>query len=366
VNFLEDNDAAIFWDYENVRLDAQKSNVPMAESLMSYLKTVGHPRVKKVYCNWKNINQAIIQALYSMGFDPIQVSMGKTNSVDVKLTVDCMSTAFKYPSINHFIIVTGDKDYIPLVNWLRDNRKNIIIVGNTSTVSDHLMISADDFISLEDLLKVHQTTITIQKDETKIELLSSNDAIDCLKEAINQAREQGKSSRLAVIGHLMRTNENYDYRGANFVEEKKDKGFASFSDFINFAEEQEAIKVHMFENFKELFLLEEEPKIESEFSPTLKDRIEKKDWSIILKEIAKSFDIKPPEKTSGHWFIFLYKVIRSLKKTKQLPYSNNKLKEALSTLVDVGFLLEQQDGCYALNREYSSNMDEWLDTFIPE
>ncbi|MHA1348011.1 MAG: NYN domain-containing protein, partial [Candidatus Heimdallarchaeaceae archaeon] len=72
---MEDNDAAIFWDYENVRLDAQKSNVPMAESLMSYLKTVGHPRVKKVYCNWKNINQAIIQALYSMGFDPIQVSM---------------------------------------------------------------------------------------------------------------------------------------------------------------------------------------------------------------------------------------------------------------------------------------------------
>lgn len=359
------DDVAIFWDYENIRMDAQKSQVPMAESLLSYSKTIGHPSVKKVYCNWQNISQPVIQALYSLGFESIQVSMGKTNSVDVKLAVDCMSTAFGSPSIKHFIIVTGDKDYIPLVNWLKDNKKNVIIIGNTATVSDHLMLSADDFISLEDLHQIHQSSLDTSKETPKLELVSFDNAVECLKKAINQAREQGKSTRFEVIDHLMRTNEKFNYKGAVWVQKEDDKPFSSFNKFVSYAEEQGLINIQMIEDFKEIFLLEEEPDIESEFSPILKEKIEKKDWKLILKELSKIYEKKIPDSFEGLHFLFLYQMIRKLKIRKKLPYSNRLVKTSLSMLADVGYILECKDGGYILNKEFSSNMENWLDTFIP-
>lgn len=100
--------------------------MPMMESLLAYSESIGHPRVKKVYANWRGIGDKIIRVLYSLDFEPIQVSMGKTNSVDVKLAVDCLSMAQLFPSIQNYIIVTGDKDFIPVVTWIQAQRKNVI------------------------------------------------------------------------------------------------------------------------------------------------------------------------------------------------------------------------------------------------
>lgn len=113
---MEENEVAIFWDYENVRVVEQGKNIPMVEAILHFSESRGYLRIQRVYANWKNTNDIIIQALDSLGFDIIQVSMGKTNSVDIRLAVDCISLAYDIPSLTHVIIVTGDKDYIPIVN----------------------------------------------------------------------------------------------------------------------------------------------------------------------------------------------------------------------------------------------------------
>ena len=145
------NKVAIFWDYENVKVIAEGINVPLAEALVLYSKSVGQPHIKRVYCDWSKVNKIVIQALYSLGFEPIQVSMGKTNSVDVKIAVDCLDIAIIHPSLNIFIIITGDKDFIPVVNWLKSHGKKVIIISNPENVSEHLLMSADDFVSLKEL-----------------------------------------------------------------------------------------------------------------------------------------------------------------------------------------------------------------------
>ncbi len=92
---------------------AEGIKTPIADAIISYSNSLGHPFIKPVYGNWVTANQKIIQALYSLGFDPIQVSMGKTNSVDVKIAVDCLDAAIVYQNLKIFIIITGDKDFIP-------------------------------------------------------------------------------------------------------------------------------------------------------------------------------------------------------------------------------------------------------------
>ena len=64
-----------------------------------------------------------------------------------------MNLWFSSRKIEHFIIVTADKDFIPLVNALKALKKRVIIVGKADVVSEHLMLSAHDFVPLETLPK---------------------------------------------------------------------------------------------------------------------------------------------------------------------------------------------------------------------
>lgn len=356
---MEGDDVAIFWDYENVSAAAKEINVPIAESLLAYSETIGYPSIKKVYSNWRSSTGTISKALYSLGFDTIQVSMGKENSVDVKLTVDCMDIAFKNPEIKHFIIVTGDKDYVSLVCWLRNNKKNVIIIGKTETVSEHLMLSANSFVPLEELPAVDiGTSIDESKQET-VKLIKFQEAVSCLKEAISLAREQGKSTRYTIIGAIMRTIENYNYHGANSVLKSKTETFKTFSSFLSQAEEQNLIKIQMVEGFKEIFLPEEDPVLESEFSPKLQEEITKEHWTTIIEKVIEAFHLNVGKEFYGT-FGSISKSVRQAKQEGLLPFSNRKLNEYLDKLIELGFLIKQDDGTYTLNDEQTKSIDELL------
>ncbi len=359
------DEVAIFWDYENVKVVAKGINVPLAEALIKYAESQGHPRIKKVYSNWTGINKEIVQALYSLGFDTIHVSMGKKNSVDVKIAVDCLETANLYPDINCFIIVTGDKDFISVVNSLKADRRRVIIVGNSHIVSEHLLLSADDFISLEELSKMYKSRnfSKLTKLKKKEKAISFDKAVKWLKETVKLAREQSKTTRLALIDNLMRSTQNFDYKGASVVQQPNDKSstFSSFTKFITEAEKLGKIKTEIIEGFTEIFLIEENPQVESELNPNLKEVIEKEDWRLILKTIIKTFtDIKSEEKVE-HKYGYLHNNLRTVKKEGLLPYSNRILKNAIVKLEEIKFLISQDDSKYTLTKDYKKNLEKYIE-----
>jgi uncharacterized protein (TIGR00288 family) len=314
--FLTD-EVAIFWDYENVRVVAKGINVPLAEALIKYTESLGHPRVKKVYSDWAGINKEIIQALYSLGFDAIQVSMGKPNSVDVKIAVDCLETAHLYPEINCFIILTGDKDFISVVNSLKANRRKVIIIGDSHTVSEHLLLSADDYLSLEELSKMYKARdfSKILKPKKEEKAIPFNKAVKWLIETVKLAREKGKTTRLALVDNLMRSSQSFDYKGASIIQIPNDKTqtFTSFSKFVTEAEKQSKIKTEIIEGFTEIFLPEEDPQVESELSPDLKDLIEKDDWKKIFEIVIKVYSETKTDDKVGHKYAHLHSNLRTAK-----------------------------------------------------
>ncbi len=358
-------DVAIFWDYENVRVAAKGINVPIVEALLEYSKSVGHPRVMKVYSDWAGINKVIIQALYSLGFDPIQVSMGKTNSVDVKMAVDCMDVAQSIPSIRYFIIVTGDKDFISLVNWLKAHRKEVIIISRANLVSEHLLLSASDFISLEELSKMFKSSKFAPPKKSEGKALSFEDGVNCLIDTIQEARDQGKSTRLEIIANLMRSSSKYDYEGT-VTKPDDSKLFSSFTKFVDEVERQGKVKTEMNEGFKELFLIDENPEVESEFSSSLLRTIDKPHWERILAIIIGSFEGEVPEKEKEFQggFMHMFRRIKEAKRRGELPFSNNKLQEALEKVIEFGFLVKQPDNKYRLVENYKSKVSQLIEKLL--
>ncbi len=95
--------------------------------------------------------QPFFDALYNLGIEtkerPLQIFYGgeKKADWDVGITVDAIRLS---PSIDAVVLVSGDGDYIPLVEYLQNQGKQVEIVAFGGTTSGKLQEVADDFIDL--------------------------------------------------------------------------------------------------------------------------------------------------------------------------------------------------------------------------
>ena len=68
------------------------------------------------------------------------------NSVDVKMTADCIDTAHNFPNINTFVLVSGDSDFIHVINSLRAVGKRVLVVGVSWATSRRMADHVDGLI----------------------------------------------------------------------------------------------------------------------------------------------------------------------------------------------------------------------------
>ncbi len=96
--------------------------------------------------------QPFFEALYNLGIETrekdLQIfSTGmKKADWDVGLTVDAIRLS---PSLDAVVLVSGDGDYVPLVEYLqKSSGKQVEVVAFGQTVSSKLVDAADDFLDL--------------------------------------------------------------------------------------------------------------------------------------------------------------------------------------------------------------------------
>jgi uncharacterized protein (TIGR00288 family) len=158
-------DVAVFIDFENVyvsvrdKLDAN----PNFEMIMDRVEDFGRVVIARAYADWYRYPR-VTSALYANGIEPMYVptyyydrEMGRTgraikNSVDMNLCIDAMKTLYTNTNIAKFVLATGDRDFIPLVNSIRQQGKEVIVIGIGGAASAHLAQSADEFIFYEQLV----------------------------------------------------------------------------------------------------------------------------------------------------------------------------------------------------------------------
>jgi hypothetical protein len=70
----------------------------------------------------------------------------RKNAADIKMAVDALELAFEREYISTFVLCTGDSDFTPLVDKLRELNKRVIGVGVEGSTSALLPPACDEFL----------------------------------------------------------------------------------------------------------------------------------------------------------------------------------------------------------------------------
>jgi hypothetical protein len=77
---------------------------------------------------------------------------GDKNGADINLALDALEMAFTHDHINAFAIVSGDSDFIALVNKLKQYDKRIFVVGGRAFTSTILQKNCHEFVAYESVM----------------------------------------------------------------------------------------------------------------------------------------------------------------------------------------------------------------------
>ncbi len=147
---------AVFVDYDNIEIGLKSTlrrEFDVSQALNA-LKERGDIVAKFAYANWGRQDGATRQ----MAENAVQMVQripsprGDKNGADINLALDALEMAFTHTHVNAFAIVSGDSDFIPLVNKLKEYGKTVFVVGGKAFTSTILQQNCHEFISFESLL----------------------------------------------------------------------------------------------------------------------------------------------------------------------------------------------------------------------
>ncbi len=141
-------------DFENLVLGAVKelpgeANPAPYEALTRLCRGYGNASVRRAYADWADQRFGSHQDDRAMnGVDLIQVArvgVQNKNAADIRMAVDAMETLIVHPEISVFILVSGDGDYSPLVQRLREFGKWVVGVGTEANASRKLVAVCSEY-----------------------------------------------------------------------------------------------------------------------------------------------------------------------------------------------------------------------------
>lgn len=211
--YTTEKQIAILIDFENVGLSSM-------QWLFDQISDIGRIIIKRAYADWATAGDRQDQLL-ELGIEPIHLlrsSSGGKNSSDIRLAVDAVDLLHT-STVDTFVIVSSDSDFVPLVTKLRSAGKIVYGVGDKNKAPDALVKSCDRFIDLN-LAK------GTKKAEQKL-LLPSDEVEDLVRRAATASiDEHGKVLGSKLHQTMRRLDPSFNFRAYDY------------STFIKFIEDQ--------------------------------------------------------------------------------------------------------------------------------
>lgn len=146
--------AAALIDYQNLhhylkgRLDGTGSTVDLAGHLLKALRDrLGAEDVRLVrgraYADFGGLDdhtRHVQRSLYLYGIEPVYVpATMHRNTTDLQLAVDAIEMRGRHPEVGTFVLLSGDRDYAPVVTALLAAGRRVIVAGFKEHLSPHLL-----------------------------------------------------------------------------------------------------------------------------------------------------------------------------------------------------------------------------------
>ncbi|MCP4220295.1 MAG: NYN domain-containing protein [bacterium] len=219
---------AVFVDYDNQQLDVF--------SLIELLRERGRVVIRRAYADWvtrQSYRKTVVQAGFEL-IDCPKVTATHKNAADIRLAVDCLSISYENDDIETYVFVTGDVDFVPLINKLRTMGRDTIVVAADSSAADLLQQACDEYIPAYRLDEIE----TVSAGQ-----LSFDESLPLLKKATEQIKLVGLGKRDAAD---IRSMLKQKMRQLNPSFDEKD-----YEDCSSFTQYIEKARLHM--NMDNLF-----------------------------------------------------------------------------------------------------------------
>lgn len=350
-------DVAVFIDFENIYISVRNryDANPNFESIMDLCQRYGRVTVARAYADWYRYPR-VTNALYANAIEPMYVptyhydrDQGRTgraikNSVDMHLCIDMMKALYAYETIDTYVLITGDRDFIPLINAVRQQGKRTVVIGVAQATASHLAQAADEF------LFYNQVDSDLDDDSEA----AKTDPYDLLVRAVKLARERDQVTTLGTLKLLMlELMPNFDesrYKG------RGGRSFTKFKDLVREAERRKKVKIYSSGSVNEVLLPGEDPMKVSQFAPTAgkADKVDESniedvdttgaefsamDWAV-FEEAMKQFD-------DAALFIQIYDALRGLRNKEIIDLSNHEIKQMIKVAINHDLLVRSTRGPHA-------------------
>ena len=199
--------AAVFLDFENVYyffkntyFDPPELNDHILEMLRNLRQKLSASYnldsiVLNAYADFERLDSSPQSALYLLGVDTKNVlGTDHKNAADMRLCIDVMEVLYTRAEISTFVLVAGDRDYIPVIQHLRRQARRVLGVGFRESVSGDLLLNLGEgqFLDARELLN----EATLERLETRrVEQQKLHD--DREKRFAEQARGISERARAA-------------------------------------------------------------------------------------------------------------------------------------------------------------------------
>ncbi|HLO99610.1 MAG TPA: NYN domain-containing protein [Fimbriimonas sp.] len=173
---IQKNYAALFIDFENIfhyirkrTVDSERAQDIVLELIQNLRKKLNDEFstsciVQHAYADFEQIDLNAQGQLFLLGVETHNVlGTEHKNAADMRLCIDVMDTLYTRSEIDTFVLMAGDRDYIPVLQHLRKHAKSVEVVAFKENISGDLLTLVDDgFIDAQQCLgRVSQSELEV-------------------------------------------------------------------------------------------------------------------------------------------------------------------------------------------------------------
>ena len=215
------NDVAIYLDLDNLVIGAKQSNLTFDINLILQeivRLTNGRIVLRRSYGDWRQ-GQKLLKEITAAGFttqSTVRLNKFSKNLADMQIVVDSMDTLIDGNMYNTYVLISGDRDFTPLVQSLQKRGKQVIGVGVRHTASQSLVELCDHYIYYESLLpnqKLNDGQIETLLSQALDELLENEKRVraSVLKQHMSGISKGGFDNTPAANGSFRKFLSNYPH-----------------------------------------------------------------------------------------------------------------------------------------------------------
>jgi uncharacterized LabA/DUF88 family protein len=147
---------AVFIDFDNIEIGVKTTLGTYFDvgAVLEAIKERGEIVTKVAYGDWTRAGD-YGRAMSQHAIHMVQRNLtpgGDKNGADINLALDALEMAFTHSHINTFVIVSGDSDFISLVEKLKQYDRKVFVVGGRAFTSVVMQKNCTEFIAYENII----------------------------------------------------------------------------------------------------------------------------------------------------------------------------------------------------------------------